>query len=105
MMRGSVRGANRADLMIRAKEIAVAYFATECVVVDLRDEGSEVVHRTYGGELSSIVFSANFDAQIHHEVRSQSHGPGRCAGCGADSWPHAPLQQRARVGDESEGES
>ena len=106
MMKGSVRGVNRADLVFRAREIAVEYFGIECVVVDLRDEGSEVVRRTVGPVREvTMEFSANFDAQIHHELRPQSYGPSRCATCKADSWPHSPLQQRVRVGDESEGAS
>lgn len=99
-MKGSVRGANRADLIRRAKEIAVEYFGIECVVVDLRDEGSEVVHRTVAPvvEVVTMEFSANFDAQIHHDLFSPGRGPSECKGCGEKSWPHSPLQQRVAVG-------
>ena len=99
MLTGSVIGSSRAYLMKRAVEIAVEYYGTSCVVVELREEGAETVVRMINDRVVRVVFSCDFIAEIHHDLDAKAYGPDKCRGCDQESWPHDRLPQRAPIAE------
>ena len=94
MISGHVTGMNHSNLESAAKAIAAVYYDTDCVVVDLTNEGMFTTDKSLSGRVLTREFSADFTAQINHEIARPTYGPGKCRGCGKESWPDAPLPQR-----------
>jgi hypothetical protein len=97
VLRGSVTGMNRADMIDSAKQIARDYFALDktpdCIAVVLRNES--VLNELRGeGRVLRATFEADFSAQEHHDVESKVYGPGQCRVCKQDSWPQHPLPHK-----------
>ena len=94
ILRGSVTGSNRAELIAAAKQIGLSYFALEetpeCIAVVLRNEQSAT---TLLGDdrVVAVMFEADFSVQEHHDIEQGTYGPGTCTDCGKKHWPHSQL--------------
>jgi len=96
MITGSVMGLNHSALIHEAESIAATYYGTDCVYVELANEGVWSIDRTLTEITLTREFSADFIAQVHHDLRPVVRGPNECSRCGEKSWPHDPLPQRER---------
>lgn len=103
VLTGAAKGGSKRAILETAEAFAVTFFGTACVEVKLSGaqlvDVEEVTDRLGNTVRETASFTARFKAQVHHRVEAPAYGPGRCQGCGKDSWPHNPLP-RAFWGDD-----
>ena len=87
-LKGSEYGANRAAIVALAKEKAVQYFSTECVVVKIENERP---HPVMSG------FIADFTATIWHEVERPAYGFPFCRKCKKREDSREKLNSKSKV--------
>ncbi|WP_394161633.1 hypothetical protein [Galactobacter valiniphilus] len=84
VLRGTATGGCLANLTAEAKRLGLAYFGTECQLV-------QIFEATANPDDS---FTAAFATQVSHRIEKPPYGPNKCRDCGTSFYGDPPRAAR-----------